>query len=149
VSPLRPGDDAPTIAGVPTDAGPLGLFFYKVTCPTCQLAAPVMGAFERAFPGAVIGIGQDPERELQRFTETYDLGIASIEDEPPYPTSDAFGIVSVPTLFLVADGSVVDTVGAWERDGFNRVAARLAERFGTDPVLVSTPDDCRPAFKPG
>jgi hypothetical protein len=108
-----------------------------------------MDAFERAFPGAVIGIGQDPERELQRFTETYDLGIASIEDAPPYPTSDAFGIVSVPTLFLVADGIVVDTVGAWEREGFNRVAAALAERLGTEPVLVSTPDDGRPGFKPG
>jgi hypothetical protein len=56
----------------------------------------------------------------------------------------------VPTLFLVGDdGRVLDVVGAWERDGFNRVAAGLAERLGQDPVLVSTPDDGLPDFKPG
>jgi hypothetical protein len=149
VSPLRPGDDAPAIPGVPTHTGPVGLFFYKVTCPTCQLAAPVMSGFERAFPGTVIGVGQDPENELERFSDTYGLGIGSIVDAPPYPVSDAYEIVSVPTLFLVADGSVVDTVGAWERDGFNRVAAALAERLGAEPVIVSTPDDGLPDLKPG
>lgn len=149
MSPLRPGDDAPPIAGVRVDDEPLGLFFYKVTCPTCQLAAPVMGAFERAFPGTVVGIGQDPEPELARFTEAFDLGIGSIADEPPYDVSDAYAIVSVPTLYLVADGEIADVVGAWDRSGFNRVAASLAERLGVEPVVVSTADDGRPDFKPG
>jgi len=149
MSPLRPGDDAPPITGLRVDDQPLGLFFYKVTCPTCQLAAPVMGAFERAFPGAVVGIGQDPAPELARFTEAYDLGIGSIADEPPYHLSDAYAIVSVPTLYLVADGEIADVVGAWDRSGFNRVAASLAERLGVEPVVVSTVDDGRPDFKPG
>jgi hypothetical protein len=40
-------------------------------------------------------------------------------------------------------------VGAWDREGFNRVAAGLAQRTGTEPVVISSPGDGRPAFKPG
>ncbi|HEX7248740.1 MAG TPA: redoxin domain-containing protein [Actinomycetota bacterium] len=150
MSPLQAGDVAPSIEGVAFGDGPRGLFFYKVTCPTCQLAAPVMEAFEREFPGSVVGIGQDPMPKLERFTEEHDMGIASIEDPPPYVISDAYAIESVPTLFLVDDdGRVADSVGAWDRDGFNRVAASLARLTGADPLVVSTPDDGRPPFKPG
>lgn len=150
MSPLQVGDVAPEIQAVDFGDGPVGLFFYKVTCPTCQLAAPTMRHFERAFPGRVVGVGQDPEPELARFTKEHEMGIASVEDAPPYPVSDAYAVESVPTLYLVgADGRVVEAVGAWDRDGFNHVASMLAELTGGEPVLVSTPDDGRPDFKPG
>jgi hypothetical protein len=150
VSPLPVGDVAPEVPGVEFGDGPRGLFFYKVTCPTCQLAAPTMREFDRAFPGRVIGVGQDPVPKLARFSEEFDMGIASIEDSPPYALSNAYALESVPTLYLVGnDGRVVESVGAWDRDGFNRVAATLAELTGKEPVRVSTPDDGRPDFKPG
>jgi thiol-disulfide isomerase/thioredoxin len=150
MSPLAVGSIAPELPGVEFGAGPLGLFFFKVTCPTCQLAAPVMRGFEGSFPGHVVGVGQDPMSTLDRFAEDFDMGIRIVEDERPYRASAAYDLVSVPTLFLVGDdGRVLDVVGAWERDGFNRVAAGLAERLGKDPVLVSTPDDGLPDFKPG
>ena len=150
MSPLQVTDVAPEISGVAFGDGPVGLFFYKVTCPTCQLAAPTLQHFEHAFPGRVIGIGQDPVPKLDRFAEEYDMGISSIEDVPPYRISDAYAVESVPTLFLVgADSHVLDSVGAWDRDGFNRVAATLADLTGAEPVLVSTPGDGRPPFKPG
>jgi len=150
VSPIPVGDAAPAIAGVPFGDAPTGLFFYKVTCPTCQMAAPTMAVFERSFPGRVIGIGQDPATELARFTDELAMGIGSIEDAPPYPISDAYRIVSVPTLVLVGVyGRVVESVGAWDRDGFNRIAARLADALGASTVIVSTPDDGLPDFKPG
>jgi hypothetical protein len=58
--------------------------------------------------------------------------------------------VSVPTLFLVGDdGRVIESIGAWDREGFNRVAANLARLMGAAPFEVSTPDDGLPAFKPG
>ncbi len=64
MSPLQVGDVAPPISGIGFGDGPVGLFFYKVTCPTCQMAAPPMHAFERAYPGRVLGIGQDPDPKL-------------------------------------------------------------------------------------
>ena len=149
MSPLRVGDVAPEVTEAGTADGPRGLFFYTVTCPTCQLAAPVMRRFERAFPGRVIGVGQDPELELDRFTERYDMGIASIEDVPPYVISAAYDLDSVPTLYLVNEGRVQEAVGAWDRDAFNQVAATLASLIGEPPVLVSTVDDGLPGFKPG
>ena len=150
MSPLAVGSIAPGLPGVEFGVGPVGLFFFKVTCPTCQLAAPVMRGFEESFPGHVVGVGQDPMSTLDRFADDFDMGIRIVEDERPYRASAAYDLVSVPTLFLVGDGGqVLDVVGAWERDGFNRVAAGLAERLGQDPVLVSTPDDGLPDFKPG
>jgi len=150
MSPLAVGEVAPSVPGVSLDRGPVGLLFYKVTCPTCALTAPKVRAFEDAVPGRVIGIGQDPVDALQRFTSEHDMGIASIEDAPPYPLSNAFGVVSVPTLFLVGqDGRVLESIGAWDREGFNRVAATLADLAGVVPFEVSTPDDGLPAFKPG
>ncbi|HSL11453.1 MAG TPA: redoxin domain-containing protein [Actinomycetota bacterium] len=147
---LRIGDPAPPIDGVVFGDGPTGLFFYKVTCPTCRLAAPTMRPFHEAFPGRMIGVGQDPASELARFRDEHGMGIDSIEDAPPYRVSDAYGIGSVPTLYLIdREARVADVVGAWDRNGFNRVAAALADELGTEPVVVSTPDDGRPAFKPG
>jgi hypothetical protein len=150
MSPLSVGDPAPAFPGATFGEGPVGVFFYKVSCPTCQVAAPKMAAFERAYPGRVIGVGQDPAGELTRFSRDYAMGIRSIEDAPPYPLSDAWAIVSVPTLYLVGDdGRLLESVGTWDRTGFNRVARRLAELTGADPVLISTPDDGLPDFKPG
>ena len=150
MSPLRIGDPAPAIPGVRFGDAAVGLFFFKVTCPTCQIAAPTMGAFHRAFPGSMIGIGQDPGPELERFATEHDMGVGSIEDSPPYPISDRYEIVSVPTLYLIGrDGTVSEMVGAWDRAGFNRVAARLADDLGLAPIVVSTEGDGRPGFKPG
>ena len=87
--------------------------------------------------------------ELNRRARDHRLGIASVGDAPPYPISDAYAVQSVPTLFLVDDGRVLDAVGAWDRDGFNRVAASLAERLGAAPVVVSTLGDGLPEFQPG
>ena len=54
-----------------------------------------------------------------------------------------------PSTWWAATDGCVESVGAWDRDGFNRVAATLAELTGGEPVLVSTPDDGLPDFKPG
>jgi thiol-disulfide isomerase/thioredoxin len=150
VSPLQTDDVAPEIPGVAFGSGPVGLFFYKVTCSTCQMAAPTMQHFDRAFPGRVVGIGQDRASDLAQFADEYEMGIASVEDTPPYPVSDAYAVQSVPTLYLVGnDARVIESVGAWDRDGFNRVASILAELTGGEPVLVSTPGDGHPDFKSG
>lgn len=150
MSPLDVGSVAPDVPGVPFETDPTGLFFYKVTCPTCAMAAPTMRAFEQAYPGRVVGVGQDPLDALTRFSAEHDMRIRSVEDAPPYPVSDAYRIVSVPTLFLVgSDGRIAESVGAWDRDGFNRVAVAIASSTGRPAVQISSPEDGLPAFKPG
>lgn len=144
------GDVAPRVPGVPFGEGPVALFFYKVTCPTCQLAAPTMANFERAYPGRVVGIGQDPQDVLESFGEVHGMGIRSVEDRPPYDVSNAYGIVSVPTLVLVAeDGVVRHVVGAWDREGFNEASRRIADALGVATEPISVEGDGLPDFKPG
>ena len=150
MNPIQVGERAPAVPGVPFGDGPVGLFFYKVTCPTCQLAAPTLGTFVHAYPERVLGIGQDPQDLLDAVGEVHGMGIRSVEDRPPYDLSTAYRVVSVPTLVVVDEaGAVVESVEAWDRDGFNRASARIAEALGVDPVAVSEPGDGRPDFKPG
>jgi hypothetical protein len=150
MSPLPVGAVAPSIPGVVFGEGPVGLFFYKVTCPTCQLAAAPTGRLELAYPGRVVGIGQDPPERLEAFAREFGMGLRAIADLAPYPMSNAYGIESVPTLFLVGDdGTILESVGAWQREGFNRVSLRIAELTGMEPVEISTPSDGLPALRPG
>jgi peroxiredoxin len=149
MSPLAPGAPAPVVPGVDLESGPLVLFFYKVTCPVCQMAAPAAQAFERAYPGRIVGIGQDPMPKLQTFAQEYRTTFASVPDAPPYPVSDAYGIQVVPTVFLVEAGAIGETVESWNRDGLNSVSVRLADMTGAPYAPVSETTDGLPPFRPG
>jgi hypothetical protein len=146
VEPIPPGSPAPPIPGADH---PGVLFFYKVTCPTCQLAAPVAERFASGIPGRFVGIGQDPREKLDQFAEELGTSFVAVPDEPPYPVSNAYGIRTVPTLYVLDGGMVVDVVESWDRDGWNRVARRAAELAGTEPAPVSHDGDGLPPFRPG
>jgi peroxiredoxin len=148
MEPIGPGSPAPPIEGTDLEE-PRVLFFYKVTCPVCQLAAPVAERMQAAYPGRIVGVGQDDETKLRSFAAQYGATFPSAVDEPPYPASRSYGVRVVPTLFLVQEGVVRDVVESWDRDGFNRIAQGLAELTGNESVALSTPDDGLPPFRPG
>jgi peroxiredoxin len=148
--PLPIGSVAPPIPGIDFSSGPTALFFYKVTCPVCQMAASPARRFEEAYPGRIRGIGQDPEEKLVEFDRTYGLGFPTVVDLPPYQVSDAYGIRAVPTTVLVApDGSVLDLVESWDREGLNRLSKELASLIDAELVPISEPGDGLPPFRPG
>jgi thiol-disulfide isomerase/thioredoxin len=148
--PIQPGSPAPMVPGIDFLAGPTALFFYKVTCPVCQMAAPPANRFEQAYPGRIVGIGQDPEEKLAQFDRTFGLGFRSVTDLPPYELSNAYGVRVVPTVFVVDEtASVLDVVESWDRDGLNRVSKQLAAMVGADFVSISEPGDGLPPFRPG
>jgi peroxiredoxin len=150
MAPLRPGAAAPRIAGVDLSSRPAALFFYKVTCPVCRMSAPKATALERAYPGSMTGIGQDPVAGLEAFSREHGLGFGSIADAPPYPVSDAYGIEVVPTLFVIDDsGMVADAVESWDRAGYERASRALAGLTGAPYVEVSNANDGLPPFRPG
>jgi peroxiredoxin len=148
--PLQPGSAAPSIPGLEFSAGPTVLFFYKVTCPVCQMAGPPANRFEQAYPGRIFGIGQDPEEKLAEFDGTYGLGFPSVVDLPPYEVSNAYGIRVVPTAFLIdQDSSILDVVESWDREGLNRVSKQLATMLDADFAPISELGDGLPPFRPG
>lgn len=146
MEPIPPGSPAPPIPGADR---PGVLFFYKVTCPTCQLAAPVADRFAAAVPGRFVGIGQDPREKLDQFAEELASSFLAVPDEPPYDVSNAYGVRTVPTVFVLDQGTVVEVVESWDRDGWNRAARRAAELSGVEPRDVSHEGDGLPPFRPG
>jgi peroxiredoxin len=148
---LPPGAEAPRVDGVDLGGRPTLLWFYKVTCSVSQMAAPKAEALVEAYPDNVVGVGEDPPEALRSFSEQYGMPrLRSVPDLDPFPASDAYGIESVPTMFLIgADGRIDDVVQSWDRDGYNRVSARLAELTGSAYREISDEADGLPAFKPG
>ncbi|MGH2709951.1 MAG: peroxiredoxin family protein [Actinomycetota bacterium] len=148
MQPLQPGTEAPEVLGVERD-GTRVLFFYKVTCPTCQISAPVAEKLHGTLGERFVGVGQDAPKLLDRFAREYGTTFASISDELPYDLSNAYGIRTVPTLFVIDDGDIVETVESWDRDGWNRLAAKVGALTGTDAESLSYEGDGLPPFRPG
>jgi peroxiredoxin len=142
MEPLGPGADAPPIEGADL-TGRRSVFFYKVTCPTCQMAAPAAERLYRADPGAFVAVGQDPPDRLREFATQLGTTFPAIPDAPPYPVSDAWGIRTVPTLFVVDDGRVTEVVESWDRTGWNRASELVVGE------AVSYEGDGLPPFRPG
>ena len=147
---IEVGAKAPAVPGVAFGDGPVALLFYKDSCPVCQMTAPLTAAFEAGAPGRLVGVGQDDEGRRARFASTYGFASRSVGDLPPYDVSNAYGIVSVPTLVLVGrDGVVAEVSGAWDRSAWNRIGEAMAADLGVPSFTVSEAHDGRPAFKPG
>ncbi len=143
------GAKAPSVAGA-TQTTPHALLFYKVSCPTCQVAAPALDGFERAYPGRIVGVGQDPAHELSAFSARYGMGFPSVADLAPFDASNAYGIEHVPTMVVVdSTGRVADVVESWDRAGYNRASSTLANLLGAEPAVVSDAGDGLPEFRPG
>ncbi len=129
--------------GDPWAGGPVVLAFFKTTCPVCQMVAPKVQALAEG--GAhVVAVGEDPPAELRAFADRHGQRVTTLTEPSPYPVSAAFELHTVPTLFLVdGDGTVLDSVSSWEREGWNRIA----ERAGASPV--SHDGDGLPPERPG
>lgn len=150
---LGPGDAAPTfvlddiatgeLVTNPWRAGTTALVFFKVTCPVCQMVAPVVQALADA--GArVTAIGEDPAPKLKTYADRYGQRVRTVTEPPPYRVSDAYGVTAVPSIFLVGqDGVVQHSVGGWDRDRWNALAAAA----GAPPL--SRPGDGLPPYRPG
>src|ERR671935_197644 len=105
---IAAGAEAPSVSGLEPEGGPRALWFFKVTCPVCQMAAPVAERLAAAFPGRVVGVGQDPDEKLRAFAKQFGTTFEVVSDPPPYAASDGYGLDTVPTLVLVQDGRVAD-----------------------------------------
>ncbi len=123
--------------------GPTILAFFKATCPVCQLAAPKVRALAEG--GAnVVAIGEDPAPTLVYYRARWAQTVPTLSEPRPYRVSDAYRLVSVPSLVLVdTAGTVVDSVIGWDRDEWNRVAVAAGGR------PVSAVGDGLPLYRPG
>ena len=72
------------------------------------------------------------------------------EKETGYPASNAYGLTSVPTVFLIeTDGTVRISSMGFVKDDLERIAAELAERRRIAPTPLFRPNESVPANRPG
>jgi len=125
--------------------GPALLAFYKISCPVCQLTAPYLERLAANNALQVIGISQDDAGAtlgfMQRFGVTFPTLLDSSSED--YPASNAYGITSVPSLFLLEpDGTITRCFNGFSKRDFEEIGARV----GVSPF---GPDDHVPEWKAG
>lgn len=122
------------------------LVFYKASCPVCQLTLPYLDrlAQRSAFP--MVFISQDDAKVAVRFNQQFGIsGATTLLDSNGYAASNAFGIVSVPSLFLIqASGAILRAWAGFSRQDMNA----LSEHAGA-PVFTSDEMARVPLYKPG
>ena len=153
---LAPGTSAPSFQLKDTEGrlqqssellehGPLLLFFFKISCPVCQLTAPFLERLAQSSAVQVVGVSQDDAASTKAFKGRFGLTLPVLLDESKakYPASNAFGISTVPSLFLVEPGGLISAAFS----GFSKTdLAALGTRAGVD---VFKPDERVPAFRAG
>jgi len=127
------------------EKGPALLVFYKISCPVCQLTAPYLERLAGGQKLQVIGISQDDASATQSFNQRFAVTYPTLLDEQQkgYAASNAFGISSVPALFLVEqDGNIAAAFNGFSKHDI----AALGERAG-QPAF--RPEDNVPEWKAG
>jgi peroxiredoxin len=113
--------------------GPALLAFFKISCPICQLTFPFLERLHAAGTLAIYGISQNDARGTRDFNKDFGVTFPTLLDDEDenFPASDAFGISSVPTLFLVErDGTISQVVEGWRKKEMEGLGAKAgAEVF--------------------
>jgi peroxiredoxin len=125
--------------------GPILLAFFKVTCPICQLTFPFLDRIHNPSVLPVYGISQNCEEDTLEFNRHFGVSFPTLLDreEDDFPASNAYGISSVPTLFLIEpDGTIARATEGWRR----KEIEWLGGRAGVAPIR---PDEKVPEWKAG
>jgi peroxiredoxin len=126
-------------------AGPALLAFYKVSCPVCQLAFPYIERIAAGSSLQIVGISQDDESATKSFNQRFGVTFPTLLDRSKenYPASNAYGISTVPSLFLVEkDGEVSKAFSGFSK----RDLEAVGQRAGVKPF---GPEDSVPEWKAG
>jgi len=125
--------------------GPALLVFYKISCPVCQLTAPYLQRLSANHALQVIGISQDDADGTRGFMQRLGVAFPTLLDSAGegYPASNAYGITSVPSLFLLErDGTVARSFNGFSKRDLEEIGARA----GVSPF---GPEDQVPEWKAG
>jgi peroxiredoxin len=136
-----------------TARGPVVAAFFKVSCPVCQFTFPFLERIFKRYSGGdvtILGISQDDAAATKKFMAEYGVTFPVLLDEKDYPVSNAYGLTSVPTIFLIeADGSVKVSAMGFDKHDLDTIARELAERRKQSPIALFLPTEQVPAHKPG
>jgi len=133
--------------------GPVVLSYFKVSCPVCKFTFPFLERLLKTYGGdgvTFLGVSQDNVTASRDFARDFGVSFPVLIDAPGYPVSNAYGLTTVPTFFLInQDGTVrVASVGFGKAE-IESIANTLADRRNITRVPVFRSDESVPAHKPG
>jgi peroxiredoxin len=137
------------------EKGPVVAAFFKISCPVCQFTFPFLQRlYQRYRDDSVtfLGISQDDAKATAGFVREYGATFPMVLDEKEkgYRASNAYGLMIVPTIFLIdADGSIRLSSMGFVKADLEKIATELAERRKIAPSALFLPNESIPANKPG
>ncbi len=135
------------------ERGPVVAAFFKTSCPVCQFTFPFLERLYKRYGGdgvTFLGISQDNARQTKDFAKEYGVTFPLLPDEDGYLVSNAYGLTSVPTIFLIdTDATVKVSCMGFDKKDLENIAADLAERKKISLAPLFRPDEVVPANKPG
>ncbi len=133
--------------------GPVVAAFFKISCPVCQFTFPFLERIYAQYGRdgvTILGISQDDAADTKDFCREYGITFPVVMDEDNYPVSNAYGLTTVPTLFLIeADGAVKVSSMGFDKKDLETIAGRLAQHRKMAAAPLFRPDEVIPANKPG
>src|SRR5262249_43721176 len=129
--------------------GPVVLAFFKISCPVCQFTFPFLQRMAERFEGkgiSVVGVSQDDVRDTKDFNREFGVKFATVIDSKGYPASNAYGLTTVPTVFLIApDGKVKTECLGFDKAALEKIALELTQHEKVAGVPLFRPDEIVPA----
>jgi peroxiredoxin len=134
--------------------GPVVAAFFKISCPVCQFTFPFLERLYKRYGGdgvTFLGISQDDARDTMDFAKEFGVTFPMlIDDEDGYIVSNAYGLTSVPTIFLIDTGGTVKVSSmGFDKKDLETIAAELAQRGKIALAPLFRPDEVVPINKPG
>jgi hypothetical protein len=141
--------DAVTIAGLAAGGAAL-LVFVSEECPTSAMALRRLGPLCQSWAQgglASLAIFEDPLEVAIRVARRLGWTGQVVSQDPPYPTSRGYGLVSVPTAVLVdRAGRIAGSVTGWDQPSLAGLLATAGELTG---AAIAVPEATGPLLKPG
>ncbi len=132
--------------------GPVVLAFFKVSCPVCQYALPILERLHRAYPNAAIyGVSQNSAKDTVGFCREFGVTFPILLDDPrQYVASNAYGITNVPSIFYIGqDGTIeVSSVG-WSKADVEEIGRRLGTAHHVPVAALFNPGEQVSDFRAG
>ncbi len=135
------------------ERGPVLAGFFKISCPVCQFTFPFLERLYKKFGSegvTFLGISQDDARSTKDFAAEYGVTFPMVMDDKGYPVSNAYGLTTVPTIFLIdPDGAVKISSMGFDKKDLESIGSELAERRKIPLAALFQPNESVPDHKPG
>jgi len=133
--------------------GPVVLSFFKVSCPVCKFTFPFLQRLYKQYGGpdiSFLGVSQDNASASRDFARDFGVTFSILIDSAGYPVSNAYGLTSVPTFFLInPDGKVQVSSEGFGKAEIESIANALADRRSVTRSPIFRSDESIPQHKPG